>query len=201
MGGQEGGSLRDQAGWYAAAAAGGAEKGAAGAEEGDLAPGERAAQQGVDGAEDEFGQIGVGEHPGGAWQGVPHAETAGEGEDGDAEEAVAAAVGGGHPIGQRLQRAGGAAAGDEAEEAGPDARIGPAAVLAVQGIGAGRGAAEVAPGEGCGDGLEDGVQPGAGVFERAAGAGEGKVGGEGFPFGVGEGGPGAGVGHGGLLSY
>jgi hypothetical protein len=52
---------------------------------------------------DEFGQIRIGEHPGGAGQGVSHAETAREGEGRYAEDAVGAAVGGRDPIGDGFQ--------------------------------------------------------------------------------------------------
>ena len=56
------------------------------------------------------------------------------------------------------------------EQAGPDAGMGPAAELAVGGVGGAHGLGQVAPGAGVAGDPENGIEPGADVVDRAAGA-------------------------------
>ncbi len=76
------------------------------------------------------------------------------------------------------------------EKFGPDALVRPAAELAAGGIGRAEGGGQVLPGAVMGDSPEDGVQPGADIEHRAAGAVVDEVGGEGLEFVVSEGAPG-----------
>lgn len=126
-----------------------------------------------------------------------------------AHEADGAAIGAADQIGKAPQDGGGGGAGDLDQQAGPEVGMGPAAIGAADGVRLAVLLRELGPAAAAalrvlqGDGAEDGVQAGAGVLGRAAGAaGEaeaavhgGQEGGDVLPFRVGEGRPGGGGGE------
>ena len=143
----------------------------------------------VDGeAVEGFGQIGIGQEPGRAVQRRVQAEAADEDEEGQAQDAMRAAAGAGDVMGDFTQGVTRAGLGEGFEQALPEALVGEAAEIAVDGVGLAVFRREAFPrGMGAGD-VENGVHALAQVADLAAcGGAREEVGEEGVELEVGEG--------------